>query len=177
MSLKEQQKNVIFRFNNVNFIFSKVHGYFAAAGVSQAIVGATGTYKHVTNATTDLFSEIQSAAGIDKADDTFVFNPASYPASSVAHISFDVHIYGTGGNNKDFEARIYNVTKAEEVLITFKFTADGTGNIGKGSGRAYSKNAAVGDVFRLELRPTGGNDDFTVTDASVWIELNHWVKI
>jgi hypothetical protein len=174
---KEQQKDIIFRFNNVNFIFSKVHGYFAAAGVSQSLTGATGEYKHVTNATTNLFAEIQSAAGIDKADDTFVFNPASYPASSVGHISFDVHIYGTGGNNKNFEARIYNVTQAEEVVITFKFSTDGTGNVGKASGRAYSKNAAVGNVFRLELRPTAGDDNFTVTDASVWIELNHWVKI
>ena len=174
---KEQQKDVIHRFNNVSYIFHKVHGYFAAQGVTEAIVGATGTYAHVSNATRDLFSNIQSNAGIDLVDDTFVFNPDDYPADSIAHMTFDFHIYGSGGANKNFEARMYNVTQAVEVPVTAFINSEGGGNYTHMNSRAYCMNCEVGDVYRLEIRPLDGNDTFTISNVSVWVELNHWKKI
>jgi hypothetical protein len=158
------------------FIFRKVHGYFAFNGASQAIGGTNNTYAHVTNAGTDLFEEIQSNAGIDLIDDTFKFNPSSAPADSHGHMTIAFKLYGNGGNNKNFQARIYNVTQAEEVPVTAFANTEGGSNYSMLSGRAYCKNCNPDDIYRLELRPLSGNDNFTVIEGSVWFELNHWVK-
>lgn len=174
---KTFKTGAIIEHEDVEYLFKKVHGYFAGQGVSQVITGATGTYAHITNATNDLFSEIQSNAGIDLEDDTFVFNPSSYPDSAIAHMTFDFHIYGSGANNKNFEARIYNVTQAAEVPVTAFINSEGGSNYTHLNSRAYCMGCNVGDVYRLEIRPIGGNDNFTITNVSVWIELNHWVKI
>jgi len=174
---KEQQKDVIFRFNNPIYLYRKVHGYFAFTGANQSIGGTLNTYAHITNGTNDLFAEIQSNAGIDKVNDTFVFNPSSYPAASKAHMSFHYEIYGNDGVNRDYQVRVYNVTKAAEVPITSFATSDGANNYTRFGGRAYCTDCEVGDVFRMELRPLTGNFTFTVVTGNVWIELNHWVKI
>ena len=172
---KTQKKNIIFEYQKTQFIYKKVHGYFAFNGASQAVGGTTNTYAHVTNAGNDLFAEIQSNAGIDLIDDTFKFNPDSAPTGSHAHMTIAFKIYGNGGNNKNFQARIYNVTQAAEVPVTAFVNTEGGSNYSMLSGRAYCKNCEPDDVYRLELRPLSGNDNFTVVEGSVWCELNQWV--
>jgi hypothetical protein len=153
----------------------RVHGYFGFADGSQEIaVGTVNTWTKITNATDDLFQNIQTNAGIVLDDDDFHFNIAEI-TGYYGHMKFDFKIVGHGGNNVDFDIEIYNITQSKSLPVKVQITTGGANNRVTGTGIAYDMESNFGDKYKMRIQNTTNGTSFTVTNAAVWIELSHYL--
>jgi hypothetical protein len=153
-----------------------VHGYFACEDKSELItMGAVNTWQQITNATTDLFADIQTNAGITKINDTFKVT-ATAVTGTYMHMEIAYKLVGHGAVNVDWDVEIYNLTQSYSVPIKSQGTTTGANNRTAMNGIAYDMTANFGDVYIIRLQNTTNGTDFTVTNAAVWFKLSHLVK-
>lgn len=163
--------------NNTFYTVRKVHGYFAFTDVVQVInVAASGTWYHVTNGTNTLFANIQTNAGILLDGDEFEIT-ATPVAGYRLHLRVDFKLQGIGGNNKNWELEIYNVTQARSIPVRAKDNSEGVQGVMSLTGLAYDLQADFGDKYILRIRNTSDTTNFTAQSGAVFLEVSHLTKI
>ena len=173
---KKLRRDIIHIFPKLLEIYSKIHGYFACVDQSEEIsISVASTWYQITNATNDLFTDVQTNAGIINTSDTFVVNATAVTGSYI-HMKIDFKISGHGAVNVDWDVEVYNQTQAYSVPTKVQLTTTGANNRETGSAVAYDKTAAFGDVYILRIQNTTNTTNFTVTNAAIWLEASHLVK-
>jgi len=171
----ELDPNEVHFFNQELVQRAKVHGFYAVEDATELIDLTENIWAHVTNGTNDLFSAIQTDAGFILVDDKFKFNRDAI-TDYRAHITIDFQIVLTGGNNKNIEVRMYNITRDAHVPIKASGRTNSAGYLTL-SGRAYEMYGDFDDEFKIEVRNTTDSTDVTVTDCGVFLEVNHYIQL
>jgi hypothetical protein len=152
----------------------KDHGFYAFEDSSVVIDCSTDTWVQVTNGTKTLFSAVQTDAGFTIQNDTITFNPHDTISGTSPHIIFHWGVDGHGANGEDFEVRIYNVTSATGIVRKAEGSTSGANNRIEIGTTSYDNAANVGDKYVLQIKNVGSNNDFTIENGSIYMEVSHY---
>lgn len=155
------------------FIKNKAHGFYAFEDSAIVINMTDDTWAQVTNSTNTLFTAVQDGAGFTISGDTIYFTQASM-AGTTPHIVFHYGIDGYGSINNDFECRIFNVSNNAGVMRKAEKSGEGASNRISLGTTAYDNQAAFGDAYIIQVRNTTNNDDLTVENGSIYLEVSHY---
>jgi len=156
-----------FQFNK-----NKAHGFFAFEDSAVVIDCTKDTWVPITNATGNLFQEIQTNQGFIRSGDTFTYNQFFRPDFH-PHIEIDYKADGTAGNNKIFSLRIFNITQNYGVVAKTTTKAGINDQIVL-IGFAYDREAQFGDKYVMQIMNKSDNTNFTVVDASIKFNISHY---
>ena len=153
----------------------KDHGFYAFEDSSVVIDCTKDTWVQITNAANDLFTAIQTNEGFIISGDTITFNSTDSIASSNIHILFHWGIDGHGGNNEDFEVRIYDITNDAGIVRKAEGSGTGANNRIEIGTTSYARtNIKSGNKFILQIMNKTNNNDFTVENGSIYMEVSHY---
>lgn len=153
----------------------KDHGFYAFEDSAVVIDCTQDTWVQVTNATNDLFTAIQTNEGFTISGDTITFVSTDSIDGSNIHIIFHWGIDGHAGNGEDYEVRIYDVTNSAGIVRKAEGTTTGANNrIEIGSTSYARNNIKTGNKFILQINNKTDNDDFTIENGSIYMEVSHY---
>jgi hypothetical protein len=152
---------------------TKAHGFYAFEDSAVVIDCVQDNWVQVTNATKNLFTEIQTNEGFTISGDTIIFNEYNL-VGGFPHVIFHWGVDGHGGNNEDYELRIYNVSNTEGVVRKAEGSATGANNRIEIGTTSYDRHAAFGDRWVLQIMNKTNSNDFTIENGSIYLEVSHY---
>ena len=155
------------------YIKTKAHGFYGFEDSTVTPDLTQDVWEHITNATNDLFTAVQDGEGFVIVNDTFHFN-APTKAGLHPHIKFDYGVDGYGGNNEDYEVRLFNVTDSRGVIRKSGGSTTGVNNRISIGTTAYDNGSSFGDRYVLQIRNRTNNNDFTFENGSIYMEVSHY---
>jgi hypothetical protein len=155
------------------FIKNKAHGFYAFEDSAIVISMTQNNWAQVTNASGDLFTAVQDNAGFTISGDTIYFNQPSM-AGTTPHIVFHYGVDGYGSLNNDFECRVFNVSNNAGVMRKSEKSGEGANNRISIGTTAYDNQTTYGDAYIIQVRNTTNNDDLTVENGSIFLEVTHY---
>ena len=156
------------------FVYAKTlaHGFYAFEDSAVVIDCVQDTWVQITNATNNLFTEIQTNEGFIISRDTIYFN--NYERAGLfPHVEIRYEVDGTGNNNVSFSFRIKNVTN-DAGVVKKSTTKAGANDQLSIQGTAYDKLAGFGDAYIFEIRNNSNSSDFTATDGGLKLRVEHY---
>ena len=156
-----------------SFIKTKAHGFYAFEDSTVVIDCTQNVWVQITNATGNLFTAIQTNEGFSISGDTIIFNEY-YRTGFLPHILFHWGADGFGGNNEDYEIRIYNIDNDEGVVRKAEGTTTGANNRIEIGTTSYDRHASFGDRYILQIMNKTNSNDFTVENGSIYLEVSHY---
>jgi hypothetical protein len=156
-----------------SYTLTKHHGFYAFEDSAAAPDLTQNTWAHITNASNTLFTAVQDGQGFVIVNDTFHFNVPSQ-AGLHPHIIFHYGVDGHGGNNEDYEVRVYNVTGGRGVVRKAEGSTSGANNRIEIGTTAYDSGSNFGDRYVLQIVNRTNNNDFTFENGSIFMEVSHY---
>jgi hypothetical protein len=155
------------------FIKNKAHGFYAFEDSAIVVSMTQNDWAQVTNASHNLFTAVQDGAGFVISGDTIYFTQAAM-AGTTPHIVFHYGVDGYGSVNNDFECRIFNVSNNAGVMRKSEKSGEGANNRISIGTTAYDPQTTYGDAYIIQVRNTTNNDDLTVENGSIFLEVTHY---
>lgn len=155
------------------YIKTKAHGFYAFEDSAVVVDAVKDTWVHVTNASGNLFTEIQTNAGFRISGDTIYFN-ATPKAGFFPHVIFHWGIDCHGGNNEDYEVRMYNIDNDEGIVRKAEGTTTGANNRIEIGTASYDRHATFGDRYIMQVLNRTNNNDITLENGSIYLEISHY---
>ena len=134
------------------------HGYFEDSSITLNLT--TDTWVQVTNTSDSLF-RITEDEGMYWVDDTLILTKTGH-----YDFNFDVSFIGDAGER--FEARLYNVTQAEEIPRKGIDNGEGAGDPITIGAAPYCENCNNGDKIIMQIRNAGAADPNTEVIGGSW---------
>jgi len=151
---------------------TKAHGFYAFEDSSVVIDCVQNVWVNITNATGNLFTEIQTNEGFIISGDTITYNNFGR-GGLFPHVKIEYEADGSGGNNKIFSFRIYNIDNDAGVVkkVTTKAGVNDQVAI---SGLAYDRHASINDRYVFQVMNKTDNTNFTINDGAIYLEVSHY---
>ena len=157
------------------FIYNlaKSHGFYAFEDSAVVIDCTQNVWVQVTNATNNLFTAIQTDEGFTISGDTITFNQYTRPGLT-PHVIIHWGVDGHGGNGEDYEVRMKNVDNDAGVVRKAEGTTTGANNRIEIGTTSYDRHAAFNDRYIMQILNRTDNDDFTIENGSIYLEVSHY---
>jgi hypothetical protein len=155
------------------YIKNKAHGFYAFEDSAVVVDAVQDTWVHVANSTGNLFTAIQTDAGFIISGDTIYFN-AQAVDGLFPHVVFHWGIDCFGGNNEDYEIRMYNIDNDEGIVRKAEGTTTGANNRIEIGTTSYDRHATFGDRYIMQVLNTTNSNDITLENGSIYLEVSHY---
>ncbi len=141
------------------------HGFYSFEDETETITISTiNVWEQVTNATNDLYTDVESEH-MSISGDTIEIN-------TTGHYKFTVNNIVDGGNNVNYEIRVFNVTDAAGVPVKGAITTRGS-SFDPLNCFSYDVNATANDRYVIQIRNTSGTANLDMIDGSIYVEITH----